>query len=274
MITRQLSRVVGALVLFAPAALQAQATTKTPAKSPAKPAPAAAAATTPEALPTPQVIIDRYVKAIGGRDAILKHTSMKSTGTFEMPAAGIKADVESYTMRPNLMYVKINIPGMGEVMQGFDGTTAWSMDPNSGPRVLSGKELAQTVQRADFNSELHDTSSYSAMHTVEKTEFEGRPAYRVHLVRKGGDESYEYFDTETGLMLGSTQSMDTQMGTVTSTIVRRDYKDVGGLLAPMTMVQRMGGAEVVIRTTNVEWDTVQKDVFALPAQIKALVPAK
>jgi hypothetical protein len=40
------------------------------------------------------------------------------------------------------------------------------------------------------------------------------------------------------------------------------------------MVQRASGAEFVIRATTVEWDTVTPDVFALPAQIKALVPAK
>ncbi len=266
--TRQLSRAMCALAVLAPVALHAQA-----AKPAAKPAAAPAAATT-AALPAPQVIVDKYVKAIGGRDALLKRSSMKSTGTFEMPAAGIKADVETYAMRPNLMFVKINIPGMGEVMQGFDGTTAWAMDPNSGPRVLTGKELSQTVQRADFNADLHDTSSYSAMHTVEKTEFEGRPAYKLHLVRKGGDESFEYFDTETGLILGSTQSMESQMGAITSTMVRQDYKEFGGLLMPMTVVQRMNGAEIVLRTTTVEFDTVKPEVFALPPQIKALVPAK
>ena len=275
MTTRHLSRAFCALAVLAPAALAAQAPKKaTPAK-PATPAPAAAASSAaPAALPTPQQVIDRYVQALGGREAVLRRTSMKSVGTFEIPAAGIKADVESYAMKPNLMYVKMSIPGMGEVLQGYDGTTGWAMDPNTGPRVLSGKELAQLVQRADFTAELHDTANYSAMHVVEKSEFEGRPAYKMHLVRKGGDESFEYFDAETGLMLGSTATVESPMGTINVSNVRRDYRNVDGIMLPMTMVQRANGQEFVITTTMVEYDKVDASTFALPAPIKALVPAK
>lgn len=275
MISRHFMRAACALTVLAPATLLAQAPAKATPARPATPAAAAAAPSAkPAALPSAQVVIERYVKAIGGREAVLRHSSMKSTGTFEIPAAGIKADVESYAMKPNLMYVKINIPGMGEMLQGYDGTTAWAMDPNSGPRVLAGKELAQVVARADFTGELHDSASYSVMETVEQTTFEGRPAYKVHLVRKGGDESYEYFDTETALMLGSTSTVESQMGTMQVTILRQDYKDQGGVLAPTTMIQRAAGAEIVIRAATVEWDTVSPEVFALPPQIKALVPAK
>lgn len=273
MTPRHLSRVLGALVVLAPAALHAQATTKA---TPAKPAAAGTAATAakPASLPSAHQIVDRYVKAIGGREAILKHSSMKSTGTFEIPAAGLKADVESYAMKPNLIYVKITLPGMGEIVQGFDGTTAWEMNPNTGPRVLAGKELTQMQQRADFTGELHDSANYSVMETVEQTTFEGRPAYKVRLVRKGGDETFEYFDTETALMLGSTSTVETQMGQIAVTNLRQDYKDQGGVLSPTTMVQRAGGQEFIIRSTSVEWDTVKAEAFALPPQIKALVPAR
>src|SRR5688572_14438611 len=46
--------------------------------------------TTTSALPAARAIIDRYVQAIGGREAVLRHSSIRYLGSFEMPAAGLK----------------------------------------------------------------------------------------------------------------------------------------------------------------------------------------
>ncbi len=231
----------------------------------------AAAAKPAASLPAPRQIVDKYVAAIGGRDALLKRSSSVMRGTFEMPAAGLRGDVVGQMAKPNRMDMSITCPGIGEMRSGFDGTTAWSIDPTSGPRVLDGAELAQAQMQADFLSALHDEKNYTSMETIELADFEGRKAYTLRLVRAGTDTTYEYFDAETGLMIGSKATRDTQMGPMTATTVLSNYKDFGGIQMPTTTTVRTMGQEIVMSVTSLEWDKVEPSVFELPAEIKVLV---
>lgn len=263
--------VLGALATLAPAALLAQ---QPKAAAPAKAAIPATAATPAAALPAAPELVARYVKAIGGREAVLAHKSVHSVGSLEVPAMGLKATAESWAMAPDRIVVKITMPGMGETMQGYDGTVGWSIDPNMGPRVVTGRELAQIQARAEYGAELHDAALYRTMETLERTEFEGRPAYKVRFVRTNGDETIEFFDAETALILGGEITAESPMGTVTMTLVRQDYKPFGGVLTPTKVVQRVNGQEMVVSVDALEFDGVDAKAFELPAEIRALVPAK
>lgn len=263
---------LGACAVALPAALVAQAG-KPAATKPAAGAKSAATTSTTATLPTARQVIDAYVKAIGGREALTARKSVKSTATLEVPAAGIKADIESSTMAPNKMLVKTTMPGLGELMQGFDGTTAWAIDPMQGARVLAGPELEQMKSQADFLSELRDPAGFTSMDVVADTTFEGRPAYKLRLVRKTGEEVREFYDKETKLLLGTQNTVQTGMGPIEATTIRQDYKQMGGLLVPSKSVQRANGQEFVITVLSSEANTVDPTVFDLPAQIKALVPA-
>src|SRR4051812_339319 len=71
-------------------------------------------------------VLDKYVKAIGGRARIEKISSRVSKGTFELESlAGVKGSVEIYQKAPNKQVGIINIPGIGTDAAGFDGTIAW-----------------------------------------------------------------------------------------------------------------------------------------------------
>ena len=261
-LSRALVTIASLGVLASPAAAQATGHTGHATASAAKPA---------ATLPAPRQIIDKYVAAIGGRDVLLKRSSSVMRGTFEMPAAGLRGDVFGQMAKPNKMVMSINFAGIGEMRRGFDGATAWSIDPTSGPRVLDGAELEQMHMEADFLAALHDEKNYTSMETVELADFEGRPAYTVRLVRAGTDTTYEYFDAESGLMLGVRATRDSQMGPMTATTVLANYKDFGGLKMPTTTTVKTMGQEIVMTLTSMEWDTAEPAAFELPPEIKVLV---
>ena len=250
-------------------AAQAPQTTAPPAKPADKQDEAAKPA---EKLPVATEIIDRHVKAIGGREAVLSHSSSHATGTFGVPAAGISGTVEVYAAaKPNRMLMRINIPGLGEVLEGFDGTNAWSLSPMTGPAVHQGKQLEERRFDSDYYGELKAADRYESMTTLEKTTLDGRPVYKLRLVRKGGGEDIEFYDVETGLKAGSTNTRETPMGTITATTIETDYKKFGNMLVPTTIKQSGMGVEQVMTITAVEFDAVDAKVFDPPAQIKALI---
>lgn len=240
------------------------------------PAPEAAAqtpagATAPRAaLPPAREVIARYVKAFGGRDALMQHTSMHSTGTFEIASMGMRGTMESFSAKPNRVLIKVAFPGVGEMRQGFDGEVGWSIDPASGPSVLEGRQLTERKQDSDFFNMLHEDSKFSAMETVERVTFEGKDAYKVKLTRTSGDVYHEYFDVESGLLVGSVVSRESPMGRIEATSVMGDYKTFGGILLPTRITQKGAVGEIVVTIDNVEFDKVDPATFALPPEIKSL----
>ena len=225
----------------------------------------------PGALPEAKGIIDRHVEAVGGRAVIKARQSVKATGTMSIAANGMSGAIEIYSMRPNKQLVKMTLGGVGDVLEGFDGTHAWSLNPMSGPRLLTGDEATQRALDADFDTNLDPGAKYTSLKTLEKTTFDGRDCYKVSLVRKDGVEDIEFYDVKTGLKAGSINTRKNEMGTLQITSTFNDYKQFGPMLQPTLLKQSAMGAEIVTTITGVEFDKVDPSVFDLPAQIKALI---
>lgn len=222
-------------------------------------------------LPSARSILDRHLAAIGGRDAVLSHKSTHASGTLSMPAAGVTGAVDVYGAHPNRTLLKVSLGGVGEVLEGFDGTHGWSISPMTGPMLLEGKQLEEKRFDSEFHSELRSNARYQSLTTLEQVDFEGRRCYKLRLVRKTGGEDIEFYDAATGLKAGSITTRETQMGTVTSTTVETDYKKFGNLLQPTTVRSQMGQLQQVITITSIEYDQVPASIFELPAGIKALL---
>ena len=273
-----LARVVGLLALagatLPSSALAQQKKSTVKRAKPAVEAQVLAPSPSVNGLPAPSVIIDKFISAIGGRDAITKRTSMSSIGTFEVPAAGLKGAMHTFSAAPNRSVVTITLPGMGEMRNGFDGTTGWSIDPAQGPSILRGRQLDERRMDSDFYSVLHDPATFKTMSTDSLTEFQGRKAYVVRLVRPSGDETVEYYDPESGLMVGSRVTRDTPMGPIGVTTILADYKDFGsGLKIPSRVTQRMlSGQELSFSIDSLVVDKVDPAMFELPPEIKAIKP--
>lgn len=262
---RAVSAVASAVVLAASVPLTASAQA-TQTAAPQKPAAADA-----KDLPAARQIIDKHIEAIGGRKAITARSSSHQKGTMSVPAQGLTAEIEGFSAKPNKVMVRIKVPGIGEISEGFDGTHGWSINPMTGPMLNQGKELEQKKFDSDFYADLYDESRYTSMKTVEKTTFNGRPVYKVSLVKKDGGEDFEFFDAETGLRAGRQVTRDTPMGQLSVTVTLGDYKKFGDVLVATTMKQSLMGVEQIFTTTSIEYDKVDPAVFDLPPAIKALI---
>ena len=172
---------------------------------------------------------------------------------------------------PNKSVVRLTLSGIGEVLEGFDGTNGWSMSAITGPTLSQGKELEQKRFDADFYGDLHDPARYTSITTVEKTTFDGRECYKISLVRKDLGEDFEFYDVKTGLKAGAIASRESSMGTITATETRGDYKQFGKLLQPTLLKQTAMGIAQVLTINTYEYDSVPATAFEPPAAIKALI---
>ncbi len=226
-----------------------------------------------QALPSAADVLTKYVAAIGGRDAIMKITSLKQTSTMQVPAVGLTADVESFQAAPNKMATKSTIPGVGEMVQGTNGEIAWDANPMQGPRLLSDKELAQTLEGADFYGNLlYPADRFSSMENLGVVDFNGEKTYKVKLVRKAsGNETVQYFSVATGLIVGAELTQVSQMGTMQISSTLSDYKEFGGIKFPTKTEVTMGANKLIMTISNVMVNGAPTTAFDIPDAVKPLV---
>ncbi len=223
-------------------------------------------------LPSGREVIDHYITAIGGRAAVLSHTSMHTTGTYAVPASGMIGTLEAFSAaKPDRLLQKVTVSGVGEILTGYDGEHGWSVNPMMGPMLQQGKELEQAKLDADFYSELRDPSRYRSITTVEKTTFDNRPCYKVSLVHSDGTEDFDFYDVETGLRAGGIQTRESPMGQVTTTSIEGDYKQFGNLKQATTLTVKAMGIEQKITLATIDYDNVPASAFEPPPAVKALI---
>ena len=169
--------------------------------------PPSAAATTPSkthaaaAMSTADQVLDHYVQAIGGRAAWLKLNSRVSKGSIEIPAMNnLTGTVEIHEKAPNLMLAVINLGGAA-FEQGFDGTIAWSDNPQNGLRELSGGELDDARREANFYHPLDLRKNYTKMTVTGIERVDEHDTYAVECTRAQGAPDKMYFDMQTGLLV-------------------------------------------------------------------------
>ncbi|MFN8571012.1 MAG: hypothetical protein U0132_03075 [Gemmatimonadaceae bacterium] len=227
-----------------------------------------------QTLPAAKDLIAKYVAATGA-ESWKAHKSSRMKATMDMPAAGISANMEILHIYPNIIFTKVDIPGMGSMTSGFDGTSAWSVNPMTGPRVAEGAELEAMRQEADPAASYTRTSpDIASSETVEKTTMGGQECYKVKHTWKSGRVSYDCFSVADGLLVATQTKQQSPMGEIEVVATLSGYKDFGGMKRPTSMTQEMMGQQQVITISSWEWDNVDAKEMEIPEQIKAMLAKK
>ena len=235
---------------------------------------APAFAQAPAALPPAKDLIAKFVAATNAATVMAKHQSVRTKGRFELPAAGMTGDLEIAQARPNKTMMRINLASVGQIEQGFDGSTAWSINPMQGPRLMTGRELDAVREESSFGASSRQGPNVASAETVEKTEMNGEPCYKVKMVWKSGRETFDCYSVTSGLLIASMGKQESAMGTVDVTNLLSDYKDFGGQKIATRLTQQVMGAEQVLIINSVDYDAADPASFEMPAAIKALVEKK
>lgn len=232
-------------------------------------------------LPTAQDVVARYDEALGGRVAILRHTSSTTRGTLEIhrPDRLVTLPFVYLAGAPYKRLERISLPnGAGDVLSGFDGETAWSFDPRSGPQVLTGDERESQKRDADFYYPLNELSWFKSMKTIGVEDFEGRPCYHLQGINNWNKPNDHFYDQQTGLLAGYEFDSAWRGGPGLTREIFSDYQKVDGVLVPMQQILKVksksGGdwtVSQVVTYTSVTFNDVDPKVFLLPQVVRDLL---
>lgn len=210
-------------------------------------------------LPSAKKIINKYVKAIGGKKALLKHKSRYEKGTIELSPMGIKGTVESFARSDDRSLTKLSIDGIGEILEGFDGKSAWTVNPIQGNRIKSGTELAQAKRNSTFRRELNLDKMYDGLKVRGIEKVGERNTYVIVGSTTGLPDDILYFDTETGLLLRSDSIVVTPEGNQAMSSFYDDYREVEGVKSAFKVRAKTPAFEINTAVSELKYGVAMED---------------
>ncbi len=222
--------------------------------------------------PTGESILDRYIEVTGGKAAYGKVRNRVTVARMEFVGKNITANMTMTNGEALKSRMSIDIPGVAKMEQGTDGATAWERSALKGPRIKSGGEKALALRAADMNADLNWRKHFSKAEYTGTEPVEGKICYRVSLTPVNGGVETRYYDKDSGLMVRTSQVVNTEMGDIPSEMVVSEYRSVDGILMPFQMRQKAAGQELLITIQSVTQNTeLPPGAFALPDDVQALL---
>jgi hypothetical protein len=146
-------------------------------------------------------IFTRYEASLGEVKAIAHLRSRVTRALVEVPATGVKTHVILSQKAPNFMLSEQETPGVGRVIEGYDGTTGWVNSDLQGYRTLKGAELQQLVASSSLFSAALLRQKCPLRKRLGDREVNGRRAVAVALATLQGPAGVYVFDAENGRLL-------------------------------------------------------------------------
>ena len=203
-------------------------------------------------LPTIDQILEKYVTGVGGRAAIEKITSVSGKGTIDIPDVGVSGTVELIQKAPDKALTIVDLAGVGQQREGYDGTTGWSDDPQNGLRQKSGVELAEAKRAATFGRELKMKTLYPTMVVKSREKVDDSDAYLVEATPTEGSAVKLYFDATSGLLVRQVAMRQMPQGPLEVEVTFADFRAVDGVKRPFTIRQATAMFTATIHLTEVK----------------------
>jgi len=209
-----------------------------------------------KALPTIDQVLERYIRAIGGREANEKIKSRIATGEWNNVTRGVRFPIEIYSKAPNKRVEMLDTTeNRGVTGRGYDGTSGWSMNmTETGLRQLEGAELAMIARESDFYRALRLDQLYKRLTVTAKEDIDGREVYVVEAVPETGNPERLYFESASGLLF----RRDVVYGKTPFHHYFEDYKDIDGIKLPLTL-RSEGPIKLVTRLKEIKHNVAIDD---------------
>jgi photosynthetic reaction center cytochrome c subunit len=181
--------------------------------------------------PPADQILDKYIQALGGADALSKLTSFTAKGTSHLFGEVQEDPTEISAKAPNLLVTVVH-QREGDVARTFDGRAAWVMLPLTvvGQYPLNGSML----EGAKLDAQLAFPGGLKQFFTNWRVSYpsvvNGTPVYVVQGTGANGLVATFYFDRKTGLLTRMVRYVSSAVGRVPTQIDYSDYRPVNGVM--------------------------------------------
>ena len=218
----------------------------------------------PESLPSATALLDKYVAAVGGADALAKVKTRYQKGTMT-GFGGRSFPVEIFAKAPDkrASYVQM---GPGANITAYDGKNGWLGNPGRPPRDMAPDEAAHARMDADLTFAADVKKLYTKFDVAPADKVNGHDVWMVVARNEGQPPLRLYLDQQSGLLVRLQRYLESPLGRNPTQIDYDDYKDADGVKVAQTWTVARPQGRFTIKVdetkTNVDVDDAK---FAKPA---------
>ena len=214
-------------------------------------------------LPTADQVLDKYLAAAGGAEAVNKIQTRVQKG--KLATSGTEYPVEVYSEAPEKR-VSISHAPHGESITAFNGDAGWLSMPNGFHRMTAAEaEAARIDAELHFPARLRDL--YQEFQVRPGEEIGGRQTVLVSAKAPGRPQLHLYFDQENGLLLRQIRYAETPLGRNPTQIDYADFRVADGVKIPYRWTLMRPGGSFTIQIEQVQQNVpVDEKLFVMPSE--------
>jgi hypothetical protein len=221
---------------------------------------------------TAEEIVDKNVKAMGGKDKLNAIKSMKMSGKLKVQ--GMELPMTMYLKKPNTMRSETTVQGMN-IISAYESKskTGWMINPLSGDKKAQKMNQEQTTEMEDIGDMMvGPLTNYkekgSAIELIGKEDLEGTEVYKIMMTKKNKDVVYYFIDASSFLILKEASKVKFQDKEIEAETYYSNYKTNNGITLAATSEQKSGGQlQEQITMDKIEFDVPMDDaLFVMPAE--------
>jgi photosynthetic reaction center cytochrome c subunit len=213
--------------------------------------------------PAADKLIDAWIQASGGADAIRKVSSRVQKGQMT-GFGGRTMPIEIFAKAPNKRISVMQTP-RGESITAYDGNGGW-MTGREGPHPMTAAESDAARIDADMELPLHLREEFTGFRVRPTEKVGSRDVWLLVAAREGKTPVKLYFDQQTGLLLRQVRYADTALGEMPTQIDYADYRDVDGVKVAFRWTLARPNGRFTISVDSTQQNVPVEDAkFAMPA---------
>jgi photosynthetic reaction center cytochrome c subunit len=224
-------------------------------------------------LPGAEQLLDKYLVAIGGAEALQKITSRVQKGTLTA-FDGQHFPMDVYSKAPDKRFSVMHLQG-GDSITAFDGKQGWLSVPGR-VHMMSAAENDPARIDADMYFPVHLKTLYQKYQVDAGEKINGHDTYLVVGRSEGQPPLRLYLDKDSGLLLRLVRYAETPLGRNPTQIDYSDYRDVHGVKMPFRWTLARPGNRFTIQIEQVQQNVPVDDAKfvapSLPAVPKPSAP--
>ncbi|RUL87072.1 LolA-like protein [Tautonia sociabilis] len=220
-------------------------------------------------LPSAEEILAKSIEATGGVEAYQALSSRKITGSIEFADQGLTGELTIMQQAPNKLKVILELPGIGTIIEGTDGSEVYEINPITGERLKEGAEKAATLREADFDADLNWKEHYAQAETTGVEQVNDTRCFVVEMTPKEGTIETRYYAADSGLLLRVKRTIESPMGAVPVESTFSDFREVDGVTMPFQSTDTVLGQTVKTAFAAIEHGvTFPEGTFDLPEPLR------
>jgi photosynthetic reaction center cytochrome c subunit len=245
----------------------------TPIISDEEPGPAAEVGKKPDeakaSLPAAELLLDKYLAAVGGAEALQKITSRVQKGTLTA-FGGQHFAMDVYSKAPDKRFSVMHLQG-GDSVTAFDGKQGWLSVPGR-VHMMSAAENDAAHIDADLYFPAHVKALYQKFRVEAEEKIDGHETFMVVGRNEGQPPLRLYLDKESGLLLRLIRYAETPLGRNPTRIDYADYRDANGVKFPFRWTLARPGNRFTIQVEQVQQNVSVDDAKFVPPPPPAMPP--